>query len=128
MTCNGFVVLTDGMQRPIFAGDSIKYLVEAIDEDKLPLQAVITAARFELKTFELGQPIALIPPLVKHIASGIEILPNSVVEVLLLPDDTQNLPAGTYLAILKIRSTDFGEMTYIRKLKLQDQLEEVDDP
>lgn len=128
MTCNGFVVLSDGMQKPIFAGDTIKYLIQAIDEDKLPLQAPISAARFELKTFEVGEPVALSPPVVKHLATGIEILPDSIVEVLLLPDDTQSLPGGTYLAILKIRSTDFGEMTYVRKLKLQEQLGEIDDP
>lgn len=119
MTCSLVNIPQDG---PVYAGDAIKYLIQVLDEDGLPFTGTVTAARFELQAVIDGIPAALTPACVKNIGDGVSLLPTNLVEIVLMPEDTEDLIGGFYITALKVSSLDFGEMTHVRRLKLTAQL------
>lgn len=120
------LVAIDGKDKPIWAGDTIKYKFQVMDEDRLPFTGIITDARCDLMKIDDGVAGSLLPPLFKAIGTGIKVLDGNILEIIFVPDDTSELPGATYVAAVKVRSPDFGEVTTARRLELQKKLTDVD--
>lgn len=121
---NGWFSLVplDGQTRPIYAGDTIKYLVQVVDEDKQPFTGTILEVHFEVMRIIDGVPTPFVTPLIKTLSMGVNILPTALLEIILMPVDTATLDEEIYFIALKARSFDFGELTIARKLQLEKRL------
>jgi hypothetical protein len=126
MSANWFNSLAiDGDAKPIYSGDTIKYLIDVLDEDKRPFTGTVDGAFFEIMRMCDGMPSPLATPVTKIKDAGINFSPTNQMEVILLPADTAMLPTAVYVSMFKVRSPDFGEMTLARRLKLEQKLGDI---
>jgi hypothetical protein len=113
------LVPVDGINSNVYLGDTIKYLYHVLDEDSLPFTGEITGARWELMKIIANVPTPLSPPIYKTMAVGtILLLEGAILQVIVLPTDTDNLAEGDYVAAIKVASDVFGERTYVRRIRL----------